>query len=49
MNGVVTIATNNSGSQQESPYNKQVQQLPNNVVPEHLHEKNVDVNHEIML
>ena len=34
VNGVVTIATNNSGSQQE---------LPDNVAPEHLHEKNVDV------
>ena len=33
MNGVVTIATNNSGSQQE---------LPNNVAPEQLHEKNVN-------
>ena len=43
MNGVVTIATNNSGSQQKIPYNKQVQKLPNNVAPEHLHEKNVDV------
>ena len=34
MNGVVTIAMNNSGSQQE---------LPNNVTPEQLHEKNVNV------
>ena len=33
MNGVVTISTNNSGSQQE---------LPNNVAPEQLHEKNVN-------
>ena len=42
MNGVVTIATNNSGFQQELPYNKQVQKLPNNNAPE-LHEKNVDL------
>ena len=34
MNGVVTMATNNSGSQQG---------LPNNVALEQLHERNVDV------
>ena len=34
MNGVVIIATHNSGSQQELPNNKQVQELPNNVTPE---------------
>ena len=32
--GIVTINTNNNGSQQE---------LPNNVTPEQLHEKNADV------
>ena len=34
MNGIVTISTNNSGSPQE---------LPNNVSPEQLHKKNVDI------
>ena len=39
MNGFVTIATNNSGP----PYNKQVQELPNDVAHAQLHKKNVDV------
>ena len=43
LHGIVTIAPKNSGSQQELPYNKQVQKLPNNVAHEHLQEKNVDV------
>ena len=34
MNGVVTMSTNNSGSQQE---------LPNNAASEQLHKENVDV------
>ena len=41
MNGVVTIATNNSGSLQELPNNKQVQELLNNKA-QNLLTKNVE-------